>query len=159
MARDVHLSLTALQISPRCVHRTDVLDEITPTTFRCVIRSIPLTPTDQPSDPDNDATFQAYSSFTTGYKPPTEYESLLVVASKARSGALKSYAWKEIREAVLVRTIHLIIYLHADLSNPSFSHINRISPPYRPTASFRSAGWPRVDSTKLLARSICILHF
>ena len=67
--------------------------------------------TDQCSNPDNDATFQAYSSFTTGYKPPIEYESLLVVASKARSGAVKSYAWKETREAVLVRTIHSIIYL------------------------------------------------
>ena len=70
-----------------------------------------LLPTDWPSDPDNDTTFQAYSSFTTGYKPPTEYESLLVIASKARTGAVKSYAWKETREAVLVRTIHSIICL------------------------------------------------
>lgn len=65
----------------------------------------------QPSNLDNDATFQSYSSFTTNYKPPTEYESLLVTASKARAGAVKSYAWKETREAVLVRTILSIVYL------------------------------------------------
>ena len=100
-----------VQISPCWVHRTDVPDKITPATCGFVVWSIPLAPTDQPSDADNDATFQSYSSFTTGYKPPTEYEGLLVVASKVRSGAVKSYAWKETREAVLVRTIYLIIYL------------------------------------------------
>ncbi|KAF9778753.1 hypothetical protein BJ322DRAFT_1114093 [Thelephora terrestris] len=52
---------------------------------------------------NNDATFQAYSSFTTNYKPATEYEGLLVTASKARTGAVKSYAWKESREAVLTQ--------------------------------------------------------
>ncbi|THH19088.1 hypothetical protein EW146_g2006 [Bondarzewia mesenterica] len=39
--------------------------------------------------------FQSYSSFTTNYKPPEEYEALLVWASKHRSRAVKTYEWRE----------------------------------------------------------------
>lgn len=89
----------------------------------------------RPTDPtsvnlDNEETFQAYSSFTTNYKPTTEYESLLVAASKARSGAVKSYAWKEFREAVLVRNSYSIICLsRRSLKYKSLSHITPILPP------------------------------
>ncbi|KIK69665.1 hypothetical protein GYMLUDRAFT_212399 [Collybiopsis luxurians FD-317 M1] len=35
-------------------------------------------------------TFQAYSSFTTNYKPPDQYESLLIAASKVKARTLKA---------------------------------------------------------------------
>ncbi|GBE83236.1 predicted protein [Sparassis crispa] len=40
-------------------------------------------------------TLQAYSTFTTNYKPPDQYESLLVRASKLRSQAVKAYEKRE----------------------------------------------------------------
>ncbi|KXN88177.1 hypothetical protein AN958_07636 [Leucoagaricus sp. SymC.cos] len=50
---------------------------------------------------NNDETFQSYSSFTTNYKPPTEYESLLVAASKIRSQAYRSWEKREPFETAL----------------------------------------------------------
>ncbi|EGN98450.1 hypothetical protein SERLA73DRAFT_169409 [Serpula lacrymans var. lacrymans S7.3] len=50
---------------------------------------------------NHDETYQAYSSFTTNYKPPQDYESLLVSASKMRSKAVKSYERREASEIAL----------------------------------------------------------
>ena len=55
-----------------------------------------------PSSADNDETFQSYSSFTTNYKPPDQYEALLVKASKSRAQAVKIYQRREANEAALV---------------------------------------------------------
>ncbi|KAI6044840.1 hypothetical protein EDC04DRAFT_2560886 [Pisolithus marmoratus] len=52
-------------------------------------------------------TFQSYSSFTTKYKPASEYEGLLVAASKLRSRAAKAY---ERREATELRLTSLDAY-------------------------------------------------
>ncbi|KAH9890065.1 RNA-binding protein Prp24 [Cubamyces lactineus] len=49
-------------------------------------------------------TFQTYSSFTTNYKPPDEYESLLVKASKMRSRAVKGFQMREDLENSLARS-------------------------------------------------------
>ncbi|KIJ17712.1 hypothetical protein PAXINDRAFT_130029 [Paxillus involutus ATCC 200175] len=46
-------------------------------------------------------TYQSYSSFTTSYKPVTEYESLLLSASKLRSRAVKAYERREPSELAL----------------------------------------------------------
>ncbi|OCH91935.1 RNA-binding protein Prp24 [Obba rivulosa] len=40
---------------------------------------------------NHDETFQAYSTFTTNYKPADQYESLLVKASKMKAQAVKTY--------------------------------------------------------------------
>jgi hypothetical protein len=71
---------------------------------------------------DNDETFQFYSTFTSTYKPPQEYESLLVSASKLRSRAVESYQRKEIRELALV-CLHSLFYfskLRLDVVSSSF---------------------------------------
>lgn len=52
---------------------------------------------------DHEETFQSYSSFTTNFKPPDEYEPLLVQASKMRAQAVKAYEKRESLEASLVR--------------------------------------------------------
>ncbi|TFK90773.1 RNA-binding protein Prp24 [Polyporus arcularius HHB13444] len=52
---------------------------------------------------NHDETFQAYSSFTTNYKPPDEYEPLLVQASKARAQAVKAYQRREYFENSLAQ--------------------------------------------------------
>ncbi|RPD62808.1 RNA-binding protein Prp24 [Lentinus tigrinus ALCF2SS1-6] len=44
---------------------------------------------------NHDETFQAYSTFTTNYKPPEEYESLLVKASKGKAQAVKAFQRRE----------------------------------------------------------------
>ncbi|KAI0771140.1 RNA-binding protein Prp24 [Trametes elegans] len=49
-------------------------------------------------------TFQAYSSFTTNYKPHDEYESLLVQASKLRARSVKGYQLRESLETSLERS-------------------------------------------------------
>ena len=51
---------------------------------------------------DHDETFQAYSSFTTNYKPAEQYESLLVKASKSRAQSVKAFQRRESLEASLV---------------------------------------------------------
>ncbi|KAF9497742.1 hypothetical protein BDN71DRAFT_1504719 [Pleurotus eryngii] len=48
-------------------------------------------------------TAQSYSTFTTNYKPPAEYESLLVSASKIRSQGTKAYERRESFETSLVQ--------------------------------------------------------
>ncbi|KAI0700046.1 RNA-binding protein Prp24 [Cerioporus squamosus] len=53
---------------------------------------------------NHDETFQAYSSFTTNYKPPDQYESLLVQASKARSQAVKAFQRREYFENSLAQS-------------------------------------------------------
>ncbi|GJE88539.1 RNA-binding protein Prp24 [Phanerochaete sordida] len=53
---------------------------------------------------NNDETFQAYSSFTTQYKPADEYESLLVKASKSRAQAVKAYQRREGMEQALAQS-------------------------------------------------------
>ncbi|KAH9926083.1 RNA-binding protein Prp24 [Amylocystis lapponica] len=47
------------------------------------------------------SSYSAYSSFTTNYKPPDQYEALLVKASKLRSQAVKSYEKREAFETSL----------------------------------------------------------
>ena len=51
---------------------------------------------------DHDETFQAYSSFTTNYKPAEQYESLLVQASTAKSQAVTAFQRREAMESSLV---------------------------------------------------------
>ena len=55
---------------------------------------------------DHDETFQAYSSFTTNYKPADQYESLLVKASKSKAQAVKGYQRRENYENSLVRLLY-----------------------------------------------------
>ncbi|KAL0576045.1 Splicing factor [Marasmius crinis-equi] len=50
---------------------------------------------------NSDSTFQVYSTFTTNHKPPQEYESLLVAASKSRSQAVKAFQRRESFETEL----------------------------------------------------------
>ncbi|XP_006462676.1 hypothetical protein AGABI2DRAFT_186557 [Agaricus bisporus var. bisporus H97] len=50
---------------------------------------------------NNEETFQAYSTFTTNFKPPADYEKLLVAASKARSQANRSWERREAIESTL----------------------------------------------------------
>jgi squamous cell carcinoma antigen recognized by T-cells 3 len=57
---------------------------------------------------DNDDTFQRFSSFTTAYKPATEYESTLLATSKLRGGALKVYARREKDETIIVRSLVIL---------------------------------------------------
>ncbi|THH27765.1 hypothetical protein EUX98_g6425 [Antrodiella citrinella] len=52
---------------------------------------------------NHDETFATYSTFTTNYKPPDEYETLLVQASKLRSKAVKTYERREQHEQSLVQ--------------------------------------------------------
>lgn len=61
---------------------------------------------------DNDETFQSYSSFTTNYKPPDEYEPILVAASKLRAGAVKTYQRREGSESSLVRAWTIVRYIN-----------------------------------------------
>lgn len=58
-----------------------------------------------------DDTFQSYSTFTSNYKPPQEYESLLVAASKIRAKAVKSYERREANENALVSVVASFIAL------------------------------------------------
>ncbi|KIP09711.1 hypothetical protein PHLGIDRAFT_22785 [Phlebiopsis gigantea 11061_1 CR5-6] len=53
---------------------------------------------------NNDDTLQAYSSFTTNYKPADQYEHLLVQASKERAQALKAYQRREELETALAQS-------------------------------------------------------
>ncbi|TFY58334.1 hypothetical protein EVJ58_g6483 [Rhodofomes roseus] len=53
---------------------------------------------------NHDETFQSYSSFTTNFKPPDQYESLLVKASKIRSQTVKAYEKREIFESSLAQS-------------------------------------------------------
>ncbi|KAJ6619546.1 hypothetical protein B0H10DRAFT_2367855 [Mycena sp. CBHHK59/15] len=50
---------------------------------------------------NSEETAQAYSSFTTNYKPNEEYESLLVAASKIRGTAVKAFQRRESWETAL----------------------------------------------------------
>ncbi|KAH9980057.1 hypothetical protein BGW80DRAFT_1454599 [Lactifluus volemus] len=49
----------------------------------------------------NEDTFQSYSTFTTNYKAPQAYETLLVNASKIRGKSRKAYEWREPYETAL----------------------------------------------------------
>ncbi|KAI6145673.1 hypothetical protein EDD17DRAFT_1653003 [Pisolithus thermaeus] len=61
------------------------------------VQSLILARLQQPHSEHED-TFQSYSSFTTKYKPASEYEALLVAASKLRSRAAKAYQRREAAE-------------------------------------------------------------
>ncbi|KAJ3513576.1 hypothetical protein NLJ89_g2871 [Agrocybe chaxingu] len=54
--------------------------------------------------PAMEDTFQAYSSFTTNYCPPQDYESLLVSASKLRSQSVRNYDRREQWEIKLTQS-------------------------------------------------------
>lgn len=65
-------------------------------------------------------TFQAYSSFTTDYLPPANYEKLLVSASKMRGQSVRNWEWREPQESKLVR-LFSFFYLDGSVScQPSF---------------------------------------
>jgi len=53
---------------------------------------------------DPDDTSQSYSSFTTNYQPPKDYENLLIAASKVRSQGAKSFGRRESMETALVQS-------------------------------------------------------
>ncbi|KAG1872352.1 hypothetical protein DFJ58DRAFT_435834 [Suillus subalutaceus] len=65
-----------------------------------VIEKILLARLQQPHANHQD-TYQSYSSFTTAHKPASEYESLLISASKLRSRAIKAYEKREASEMAL----------------------------------------------------------
>ncbi|KAJ2935129.1 hypothetical protein H1R20_g1982, partial [Candolleomyces eurysporus] len=50
---------------------------------------------------NSDDTFQAFSSFTTQHRSPTEYESVMVAASKVRGNSVKGYERREPLELAL----------------------------------------------------------
>ncbi|KAH9999668.1 hypothetical protein BJV74DRAFT_823117 [Russula compacta] len=52
----------------------------------------------------NEDTFQSYSTFTTNYKAPQAYETLLVNASRIRGKAKKAYEWREPYETALEKS-------------------------------------------------------
>ncbi|KAL4073262.1 hypothetical protein V8B97DRAFT_1953447 [Scleroderma yunnanense] len=64
------------------------------------VQSLTLTRLEQPHAGHED-TYQSYSSFTTAHKPASEYEELLVSASKLRSRAVKAYERREATELAL----------------------------------------------------------
>jgi len=51
---------------------------------------------------DMDSTFQLYSSFTTQYMPPQDYETLMVSASKTKAHSVKAWERREQHELTLV---------------------------------------------------------
>lgn len=53
---------------------------------------------------NSDETAQAYSSFTTNYKPTDQYESLMVAASKTRSKLAKAYDRRDPMETAIVQS-------------------------------------------------------
>lgn len=59
---------------------------------------------------NNDETFQSYSSFTTNYKPATEYENLLVAASKTRNQSIRLWERREPFESALRQDSSLQAY-------------------------------------------------
>ncbi|KAH6912804.1 RNA-binding protein Prp24 [Coprinopsis sp. MPI-PUGE-AT-0042] len=52
---------------------------------------------------NSDETFQTYSSFTTRYKAPTEYEGLMVTASKTRGNSVTAYERRDSLETSLAQ--------------------------------------------------------
>ncbi|TCD69018.1 Splicing factor [Steccherinum ochraceum] len=52
---------------------------------------------------NHDETLSTYSTFTTTYKPPDEYEAILVHASKSKSQAVKAYERRERQERSLAQ--------------------------------------------------------
>lgn len=60
---------------------------------------------------DHEQTFQAYSTFTTSYKPPNIYEKLLVSASKSKAQAMKVYERRERNETQLVKYTDFVFFL------------------------------------------------
>ncbi|KAG2010078.1 RNA-binding protein Prp24 [Coprinopsis cinerea AmutBmut pab1-1] len=53
---------------------------------------------------NSDETFQTYSSFTTKYKSPAEYEQLMVAASKVRGASVKAYERRDSLETSLTQS-------------------------------------------------------
>ncbi|KAG1748706.1 hypothetical protein EDB19DRAFT_1847464 [Suillus lakei] len=70
-----------------------------------VVEEILLARLQQPHANHQD-TYQSYSSFTTAHKPASEYESLLISASKLRSRAIKAYEKREASEMALTAAGH-----------------------------------------------------
>ena len=76
---------------------------------------------------DNDETFQSYSSFTTNYKPPTEYEKSLVAASKSRNSSIRSWERREPFEYALVRLpVKAFLNLLVNIYSRSRSHLCKL---------------------------------
>ncbi|KIL67874.1 hypothetical protein M378DRAFT_159079 [Amanita muscaria Koide BX008] len=62
---------------------------------------------------NSEDTLQTYSTFTTNYQPPEQYESLLVAASKTRSHGDRALERRESLEAALVESGYsLDVYAH-----------------------------------------------
>ncbi|KAI0045685.1 hypothetical protein FA95DRAFT_1560887 [Auriscalpium vulgare] len=83
-----------------------VLEEATSDEKPTIIQNVErfhLSRLEQPHD-NHEQAFQSYSSFTTNYKPPQEYETLLVHASEIRAKAAKVYSWRESYETSLVQS-------------------------------------------------------
>ncbi|KIK08003.1 hypothetical protein K443DRAFT_1909 [Laccaria amethystina LaAM-08-1] len=53
---------------------------------------------------NSDETFQSYSSFTTNYQTPQDYEQLMVAASKIRTQVVKAYNRRERLESALAQS-------------------------------------------------------
>ncbi|KAJ7600967.1 hypothetical protein C8J56DRAFT_813965 [Mycena floridula] len=67
------------------------------------VRELFLTRLAQPHS-NSDETFQAYSSFTTNYQPPDQYETMLVAASKIRAKGAKAYERRERSENAIAES-------------------------------------------------------
>jgi hypothetical protein len=72
----------------------------------------------------SEGTGQVYSSFTTSYKPPGDYESLLVKASKIRGPAVKAFqrreTWETSLESRTPEAYALYIASERRAKNPSY---------------------------------------
>ncbi|KAF9220989.1 hypothetical protein BS17DRAFT_786300 [Gyrodon lividus] len=77
------------------------------------VEALHLTRLQQPHAGHED-TYQSYSSFTTSYKPATEYESLLLSASKIRSRAVKAYERREPCELALTSLDAYMLYIASE---------------------------------------------
>ncbi|KAF9242560.1 hypothetical protein BU15DRAFT_86759 [Melanogaster broomeanus] len=78
------------------------------------IEALHLMRLQQPHTVCHEDTYQSYSSFTTSYKPATEYELLLVSASKLRSRAVKAYERREPSEFALTSLDAYIQYIASE---------------------------------------------
>lgn len=74
-------------------------------------------------------TFQAYSSFTTNYLPPQDYESILVSASKIRGQSIRNFDRRERLEndivGVFLSRVHPSLIFAQKNTNGSLESYNR----------------------------------
>lgn len=108
----------------------------------------------------HDETFQSYSSFTSNFKPPQEYEELLVAASKLHSKTAKGYEYRDPYETSLVgfrpSPIFSVLSTSFDVHRPKqdihSQHTTTISPTNDVPKSLTSRFWQ--EYTNVLSRRL-----